>query len=412
MTNKYANLVAVNKIKDEYSKINTGFDLVEADIDEVNAELDAEITAREELDVRVDTIIQGGGPDKDAELVDIRTPDASYTPETTIVVAGDMTRDMQAQFMSHKADFTQAGLDIIKAVGEFYSGSDAWIAFRNTQYAGDDGTRFYLIPRAAVTTGVGGALKIFGDNYPDATSYRDLGIYFSADQSGDTGYNDTGAFWFNSKVEGVDYENLNPDMIFSFQDGAVIAGRISYVERGGLYYPCWVIGSGTPEIAPLLESIRAEFQGDAGLQNGRYFRWLDNVGALNGRFGIDTNNYFNMSSPAGYKFSVADVLKATIDENQAKFDVPIIQDNRLSVTTTVTSIDMTGKNRAVFNVGSAHTVSTITGVNGQRVTLLFRNGNTTIAHNTVIKLTAGSSFVGAADKTLSLENFDNVWYQV
>jgi len=40
MANRYANLVGANKIKDEYAKINTGFDAVQADVDAVNAELD------------------------------------------------------------------------------------------------------------------------------------------------------------------------------------------------------------------------------------------------------------------------------------------------------------------------------------------------------------------------------------
>lgn len=53
---------------------------------------------------RVSTIVQGGGPNKDGELVDIRTPDPSYTPARTIVAAGDMTRDMQAQFTAQLAE--------------------------------------------------------------------------------------------------------------------------------------------------------------------------------------------------------------------------------------------------------------------------------------------------------------------
>jgi len=41
MANRYANLVGANRIKDEYTKINTGFDAVQAEMDAVNAELDA-----------------------------------------------------------------------------------------------------------------------------------------------------------------------------------------------------------------------------------------------------------------------------------------------------------------------------------------------------------------------------------
>lgn len=69
-------------------KINSNFDTV---VDEIKA-----------VDDRVDTIIVGGGPDKDPELVDVRNLDSSYTPQREINVAGDVTRDMQAQLASIK----------------------------------------------------------------------------------------------------------------------------------------------------------------------------------------------------------------------------------------------------------------------------------------------------------------------
>lgn len=61
------------------------YELARQDVDNVNN--------------RVDNIIQGGGPDKDAELVDIRHPDPNYTPSREINVAGDLVRDIQSQFM-------------------------------------------------------------------------------------------------------------------------------------------------------------------------------------------------------------------------------------------------------------------------------------------------------------------------
>lgn len=152
MANRYANLVGSNKIKDEYGKINTGFDSVQADIDQLQVDLDQEIADREQavqaVDERVDEIIQGGGPDKDAELVDIRTTDPSYTPQRTINVAGDVTRDMQAQFAAHKADivasgiagyaraYTDGNLDTLNKTG--------WV--QGTNMAGSpDLTRFYYV---------------------------------------------------------------------------------------------------------------------------------------------------------------------------------------------------------------------------------------------------------------------------
>lgn len=111
MANRYANLVGSNKIKDEWQKINTGFDLVQQDVDQLQADLSQEIADREAaveyVDQRVDNIIVGGGPDKDPELVDIRTVDPSYTPQREINVAGDVTRDMQEQFAENTAYYLE-----------------------------------------------------------------------------------------------------------------------------------------------------------------------------------------------------------------------------------------------------------------------------------------------------------------
>jgi len=82
----YPRLVGANKISNEWQKINTIAQYAE------------------ETEARVDTILSEPDPNKDPELVDIRTPDPSYTPQRAINVAGDITRDMQEQFMSHKAE--------------------------------------------------------------------------------------------------------------------------------------------------------------------------------------------------------------------------------------------------------------------------------------------------------------------
>lgn len=100
MANRYANLVGSNKIKDEWQKINTGFDKVQQDVDQLQEDV-------EYIDERVDTIIGGTSPEKDPELVDIRTPDPSYVPLEPINTAGGMTRDMQRQFVSLRNDYAQ-----------------------------------------------------------------------------------------------------------------------------------------------------------------------------------------------------------------------------------------------------------------------------------------------------------------
>ncbi len=105
MANKYANLVGTNKIKDEYTKINTGFDGVEVDINKLKTDVTA-------VNTRVDTIITTpiSGEAATQEIVDARvsavksktfaTLDARFE-ETEQDIATHMA-DMAAHGVSHK----------------------------------------------------------------------------------------------------------------------------------------------------------------------------------------------------------------------------------------------------------------------------------------------------------------------
>ena len=90
MANKYANLVGTNKIKDEYTKINTGFDRVEADINDVNSRITA-------VNNRVDTIITTpiDGRTAAQEVVDAR---AGFS-----TIGGRMT-NIEENIETHKAE--------------------------------------------------------------------------------------------------------------------------------------------------------------------------------------------------------------------------------------------------------------------------------------------------------------------
>jgi hypothetical protein len=107
MANKYANLVGTNKIKDEYSKINIGFDKVEADINAV--------------DNRVDTIITTpiDGEAAAQELVDARAGFSTIGDRMTNIEAaaqelvdaragfstiGDRMTNIEEDIETHKAE--------------------------------------------------------------------------------------------------------------------------------------------------------------------------------------------------------------------------------------------------------------------------------------------------------------------
>ena len=116
MANKYANLVGTNKIKDEYTKINTGFDGVEADIDK----LETDVTA---VNTRVDTIITTpiSGAAATQEIVDARvsavksktfaTLDARFE-ETEQDIATHMANNV-SQLIYASRDISLDGVQII-----------------------------------------------------------------------------------------------------------------------------------------------------------------------------------------------------------------------------------------------------------------------------------------------------------
>lgn len=128
---------------------------------------------------------------------------------------------------------------ISTGVFTYEPGKLSWLGYQNTKYSADNGTRFYIIPKSKVTQGVGGAVKIFGDNYPNSDEYRDMGLYFSADQNSVTGYHNTGAFYINVKNEG--YAG-NPDLIMCFDEG--LKPLIRFID--GPNTPFVYIGEGSP----------------------------------------------------------------------------------------------------------------------------------------------------------------------
>ena len=151
--------------------------------------------------------------------------------------------DYENIYVNAIEDITIGGINRLAAVGHFETELQSYIGYKS-DWQGDDGSRFYLIPKKKVVNGTGGCLKIFGDNYPSQGDYRDLGIYFSANQNGDDGFYHNGVNWINVKVYNTgEYANKHPDLGFSFQDGAVIAGKVFCFDEKK---PYWLFGAKTP----------------------------------------------------------------------------------------------------------------------------------------------------------------------
>lgn len=195
-------------------------------------------------------------------------------------ITGAAVRAAAAEVWQTKtvAPSTSPYIQLSPAVAALPSGGKGILALKsNADTSNDDGTRIYVMPRAKVTSSVGGTIKLFGDPFFDNAAYRDLGLYFSADQNTDTGTHGTGVFWMNSKVgtaggtsfEG-EYKGKNPDIGFSFQD-SVVGGRFSLI---GPANPVFVVGSGAPNVAKRHATVRLEMQGDLAFQGtSRVIRW-------------------------------------------------------------------------------------------------------------------------------------------
>jgi hypothetical protein len=312
-----------------------------------------------------------------------------------------------------------AGLDRISASSKFVTTMESWIGLVNTKYLSDLATRFYLLPKGKVTTGVGGCIKIFGDDYHNGAEYRDFGIYFHADQAGDKGYYNNGVFWLNSKVydgAGSTYIGKNPDIGFSFQDGQVIAGRWVKINN----YAVLVIGSGLPNFHGILpDKIKLEMQGSIGLRNDDGLYWKNAAGTSTVGIRLNTSDTFIISGLSnGIKVYTTGVEQFSVSSTETKIQ------NQLTVTKAIvrtdlwvcnadlTTANVANFNRVKFAQPNPNTITSLGGVDGQKITCLFTNGNTTIQHNSSIKLKGGVNYTGQANEILVLENFEGVWYEV
>ncbi len=72
-----------------------------------------------------------------------------------------------------------------------------------------------------------------------------------------------------------------------------------------------------------------------------------------------------------------------------------------------------GRTLLITNNASATAITDLVGgVNGQEVTIFFRDGSTTVVNNAaLIDLAGVSNFVPAALSTLTLIRFDDVWHE-
>lgn len=199
-------------------------------------------------------------------------------PKTIAALNAAFVMPPGAGATGHEVQFT--------AVKTVTDGSN--VGFVKSTGTGDNGTRVYVLPPATPTSGAGGVLKIFADPFHlDTSVYRDLGLYFSADQKGDTGSQGNGMFFINSKAAvGSIHDGKNCDIAVTFQDGDQYAARFQFLPAaafGGSDRAILIAGKLASRSGAAATNAALEVQGDIAFDDktttaqggfpGRSIRW-------------------------------------------------------------------------------------------------------------------------------------------
>lgn len=336
--------------------------------------------------------------------------------------AGPFPQDIPEGSNPLSASFVDRSGDLIRVFGNmliFYNtASYTALVSDPSKWSGDYGTRLYLCPQEKVTSGTGGALKIFGDPYHKGglSDYRDFGAYFSADQGGYTGYHGTGTFYLNSKVSGLptgEYFTKNPDIALAFQDGQTQAWRSVYLpsDANGPTRAVTVFGKQTSTTAVNRGDISIELANKMGIDRfGGFAFWGE------GNFSTVFEHRVGVDNTDLLRFNYYNVPKLTF--KWAGVDQGIIADTRVigrqaPITSGGGNISAAGFNSVVFSNTATRTMSDFTdGLSGQEITLIFTTSTTTLVHGTQIKLKGAVNFTSTVNSTIKLINGGGVWYEV
>lgn len=319
--------------------------------------------------------------------------------------------DLNTNVNQVKSQLDEIVIDDTFKNNSFLSTMASWIGIMNKGYMGDNGTRVYILPKDKVTTGLGGAIKIFADAYQnDSINYRDLGIYFHQNQNNDTGHNGAGVNWINVKVNGT-YATKYPDIGFSFQDGAYVGGRFIKSQYGVLF----IVGDRSTQMLNLDTGLKFECQGNIGLPNNASIKWMSPDGTnVHNWMTLGSDGYFKFNANGGMKINCNNAQKFVITEEFMRLDsVAMLKNSTVTCTdTSVPYVSVKNANRLIFNQSTVKNMTGLSGNNGQTLTILFMNGNTTLINGSSIKLQGGVNFTGGENDTLTLENINNIWYEI
>ena len=250
--------------------------------------------------------------------------------------------------MDAKANKTDGGLDRLDATSEFVTSMQSYIGLVNKAYQDDNGTRFYILPKDHVTDGVGGCVKIFADPYHNGGDYRDLGIYFSANQNGDTGYNNTGVNWFNVKVlDGGQYDGKHPDIGFSFQDGKYVGGRFTCFSNGSTVF---VVGEQKPDTHRSGVFSKMEVQGNMAITNNNQIRFASADNLKASTISLTPSNILKESLIGSKETYINGNLIMTVTENKVQTTRSIYTNENVVFTDNLKGVVLKSPNGSQFKI--------------------------------------------------------------
>jgi len=244
--------------------------------------------------------------------------------------------------------------------------------------ANNTASRLYIVPKGTPASGATGTLKIFATDYiADPTNYRDMGLYYDSD---------TSEFLINSKYNGT--PGTPAPVYFSFQDGAQIAGGF---YRDGTTAGM-VLGGRFPSVT-FFSGVPVIFAASAAFVNNTLLRWYKADGtSANG--GIR----YNSATTPEFECLINGVMKLTVTTSYTRVVGALITDYLLGTAGQATpSVAATSFLQVPTN-GSPYNITNFSGgTGGQRLTVLFSDGNATLVNSGSLRLQGGTNFTPTAN---------------
>jgi hypothetical protein len=185
--------------------------------------------------------------------------------------------------------------------------------------------------------------------------------------------------------------------------GCAILGVTRYDILGGIYHESSQSAAGTHS------NIDVRTDGTTAATGGAIIG-VRSTGASFARSPLNVNN--SAPAPSGLLLR-GNRFETGVTEDAAFNGIASDTDLTKEVTTTGATPSVAGYNNFVITQGGATNVTAFANaVEGQKITIRFGDGNSTVVNAAGMQLAGGVNFVGTADDMLVLQYRSSVWYEV